>query len=332
MIRTSIACAVMLLAQMALPAAGPESTARVSKPFAGKFTLESGEVAAFIGGANFVAAQFSGYMETLLTAGFPDAGARYRCLAWEGDTVFEQRRDLNFPPLRQQLARVRASIVVAQFGQSEALAGAAGLENFVMAYEKILDDFAALTPRIVLVSPVPFEKSEPPLPDLAVRNPELRQYVTAIRELAERRGCLFVDLFTALSRDPRREGRLTSDGLHLSPQGEWIVAREIARALGLKELAQHVKADAATGALQPAPFESLRQSVLVKNRLWFHYWRPTNWAFLNGDRANVPSSFDHRNPKVRWFPQEMEKYGPLIESAEANIYETCPRRERKGAK
>jgi hypothetical protein len=26
-------------------------------------------------------------------------------------------------------------------------------------------------------------------------------------------------------------------------------------------------------------------AVRVKNRLWHDYWRPTNWAFLHGDRT-----------------------------------------------
>ena len=46
-----------------------------------------------------------------------------------------------------------------------------------------------------------------------------------------------------------------------------------------------------------------------------------NWAFLGGDRIEQPSSRDHRDPKVRWFPGELEQFGPLIEQAEAMIGE-----------
>jgi hypothetical protein len=59
--------------------------------------------------------------------------------------------------------------------------------------------------------------------------------------------------------------------------------------------------------------------VIAKNRLWFDYWRPQNWAFLGGDRTSVPSSRDHRDPKVRWFPAEMEKFVPLILAQESQI-------------
>lgn len=67
--------------------------------------------------------------------------------------------------------------------------------------------------------------------------------------------------------------------------------------------------------------EKIRQAVIGKNRLWFDYWRPMNWAFLNGDRTEQPSSRDHRDPKVRWFPGEMERFVPLIYQAETRIEE-----------
>jgi len=58
-----------------------------------------------------------------------------------------------------------------------------------------------------------------------------------------------------------------------------------------------------------------------KNQLWFDYWRPMNWAFLHGDRIEQPSSRDHRNPKIRWFPEELEKFWHLIEARERETRE-----------
>ena len=75
--------------------------------------------------------------------------------------------------------------------------------------------------------------------------------------------------------------------------------------------------------------ESLRQAVLEKERLWFNYWRPQNWAFLGGDRITQPSSRDHRNPAVRWFPAEMERYVPLIQAQDERI-EAAARTLAKG--
>jgi hypothetical protein len=68
-----------------------------------------------------------------------------------------------------------------------------------------------------------------------------------------------------------------------------------------------------------AAVDKVREAVVHKNRLWFRYWRPTNWAFLAGDRTEQPSSRDHRDRSIRWFPKEMEEFVPLIESADAEI-------------
>ena len=62
-----------------------------------------------------------------------------------------------------------------------------------------------------------------------------------------------------------------------------------------------------------------RQAIIEKNQFWFDYWRPMNWAFLHGDRTEQPSSRDHRNPNIRWFPQELEKFQALIQQKEGEI-------------
>ena len=65
--------------------------------------------------------------------------------------------------------------------------------------------------------------------------------------------------------------------------------------------------------------EQLRQLIVAKNRLWFHYYRPQNWAFLAGDRTNQPSSRDHIDRNKRWFPEELEQFLPLIAAKEQEI-------------
>jgi hypothetical protein len=64
----------------------------------------------------------------------------------------------------------------------------------------------------------------------------------------------------------------------------------------------------------------LLQLINAKNRLWFNYWRVQNWAFLAGDRTNQPSSRDWRDPSIRWFPPEREKFLPLIAEKEDEIW------------
>ena len=79
------------------------------------------------------------------------------------------------------------------------------------------------------------------------------------------------------------------------------------------------KMPAKDGLLDDPPNEQFRQLIIAKNRLWFDYWRPQNWAFLAGDRVNQPSSRDHLDPSKRWFPPEREQFLPLIEAKEKEI-------------
>jgi len=283
-----------------------------------KFGFRRNDVVVFTGGANVVAAQENAYLETILTLSLPTQRIRFRNMGWEGDTVFEQRRDLNFGPWSQQFDRIGATVIFAQFGQMESLQGKDSLDEFIRAYDRLLDEFARRTGRIVLVSPAPFENARASMPDLSQHNIELRQFVEAIRTMALRRGYPFLDLFTPFEARLRKDRPMSSDGLSLNAYGHWIIAREIAQQLGF---------DVATSVLSPGSAEHLRQLILTKNRYWFNYWRPMNWAFLHGDRTEQPSSRDHRDPNIRWFPVELEKFTPLIEKSEQEIATQANRRE-----
>jgi len=294
----------------------------------GRFSLERGDVVAFVGGADTEASQHTGHLETLLTATYRGFQVRFRNFGWEGDTVHAQPRDVGFPPLNEHLRRAGVSVIVLQFGRTEAMSGRSGSSVFVSDYQKLLDACTQQTPRLVLVTPPPFEKGGALLPDLSLRNPDLAEYADAIRSIARQRNLPLVDVFADLGGATHREPRLTDNGLQLTTRGHAFVARAFARQLGFGELAERAGAPDENGVWPNAAFERLRQAVVAKNRLWFNYWRPQNWAFLGGDRTEQPSSRDHRNPNIRWFPKEMEEFVPLIEAKEREIAELareCPR-------
>ncbi|MBI3851602.1 MAG: hypothetical protein HY298_15190 [Verrucomicrobia bacterium] len=282
-------------------------------------TLERGDVVAFLGGTDVAAAQHTGHLETLLAAQYRGLGVRFRNFGWEGDTIFAQPRDVGFPSLQSHLQRACASVIVLEYGRAEALGGRDALPSFTAAYGKLLDECAHQTPRLVLVTPPPFEKGGGLFPDLSKRNGDLTAYAKSIRQLARRRGLPLVDLFAELGGESHREPRLTEDGLQLTPRGHALVACAFARQLGFGKTANRAGEPDENGGWSNAAFERVRQTVIAKNRLWFEYWRPQNWAFLGGDRTTQPSSRDHRNPNVRWFPEEMEKFPPLIEAKETEI-------------
>ena len=264
----------------------------------GKFTLEKDEVIVFVGQENLVRDQKAGELESVLGTAFAAQQPRFRSMAWEGDTVYEQWRDLNFGDWKAQLDAAGAGVVIIQFGQVESFDGVKRLAEFKSAYHRLLDQFSAQTLRLVLVSPMPFEK---PLashaPELRLRNSEVKKYAEAVREVAQQRGAIFVDLFTPLSARGANQPRLTDDGLHLNAEGLRVVAREIAQQLG----ASSSDAD---------DLSALRNTIVEKNRLWFDCWRPANWSFVYGDRvtqmfgkpaqdaSSLRESFEVRRPLV----------------------------------
>jgi hypothetical protein len=198
-------------------------------------TPGSNDVVAFVGGSDVAAAQFTGHLEAFLAVKFP--GTRFRNFGWEGDTVFARRREIGFPPLTEHLKRVGATVAFFQFGRAEVLDSKYSVQSFIAAYEKILDECAKQTPRLVLITPPPFERAGEPLPDLSVFNSHLVTQVEAIRTLAEKRGLLLVDLFHEFPATKHDQPRLTDNGLQISPSGHALVATAFMRQLGFSDLA-----------------------------------------------------------------------------------------------
>ena len=343
--------------------------------------LKAGDVVALVGGEDMVALAEEGWLETLVTWAQPGDRIRWRSLAWEGDTVFEQRRDLNYPALETQLDRMGATVVICQFGKMESFAGKEGVAAFTEAYGKLLArlsgekdwrfvldgkhdpnprsysfDFPRLVKewsweggsfalsgghidyeqdhrsgekkrRIALVLPPRFgpledEPTSLVLPDFKPRNAVLAVYLDAIRKLAAQHGTRVLDPDCLL--DDKTYLRPTRDGVHLV----------LTVFIHATDLGQSASAYALASALVDLPLPtksypyfgiSLKQidlntAIQAKNRLWFHYTRPQNWAFLAGNRTNQPSSRDHLDPTKRWFPEEMEQWVPLIEAKEKEIW------------
>jgi len=277
-------------------------------------SLRAEEVIGIVGGADTTAAQEYGHLEALIAMERP--GVKFRNFGWEGDTVFEQPRDYAFPPLAEHLRKAGVTVVFAQFGRMEALGGKASAAEFGAALGKLLKQFAGVTPRLVLFTPPPFENAEAPLPDLSARNTDLEAFAAEIRRVGGERGWPVVDALGALRGSSQQ---ITRDGLQLSPRGHALVAQAAAERMGLGSAVRAAGVPDDLGAWPNAAFEKLRRTIVAKNRLWFDYWRPQNWAFLGGDRTEQPSSRDHRDPKKRWFPEEMEQFRPLIMRKEEEI-------------
>ncbi|MFO1460539.1 MAG: hypothetical protein U1G08_14155 [Verrucomicrobiota bacterium] len=286
-----IFCGMLLLSMELSAAAGQD------RPL-----LQPHDVVAVLGGTRMVALEKGGYAESLVAAARPADQLRWRGLAWEGDTVFSRPRELNYPPLTQQLRSAGATVVLVQFGEMESLAGPKELPRFLEAYALLLDEVNAVTPRQILVAPVP-PSSVPSSPD---RLAAISNYAAGIRTLASRRNIPFLDLQPGASPDV----------------GDAHVGRAVAEGLVGPVVRSRSETDSRGRFIVP-DLEAVRQAVVVRNRLWFDYTRPMNWAFLAGDRTEQPSSRDHRDRNIRWFPAEMEQFVPLIQQADEQIWKTA---------
>lgn len=289
--------------------------------------LKSNDVIALIGGEDMVVADEMGFLETLLHLEFPEHRLKVRSLAWEGDTVFEQRRDLNYPTLAAQLDRMGATVVLCQFGQIESLAGEARVPEFLDAYRRLVDHLSragakpAQQRRVLILPPNEITQSPPWAPDdvkafepqkrLAVHHKALSEYSYATRKLAREPNIEALDLGFGDA-----DVLLQRDGLHFNETGHELWAWSVARRLQDRK-------EAKSDQFTREQLGALRQLVQQKNRLWFHYTRPQNWAFLAGDRTSQPSSRDHVDKNKRWFPEEMEQFVPLIEAKEKEIWEAA---------
>src|SRR6266516_583035 len=168
-----------------------------------KLALKPGDHIAIIGNALPDRMQHSGYLETLLYAGYPRHDLVVRNLAFAGDEVVTRHRSENFGSPDDWLKKTQADVIFAFFGFNESFKGYAGLEKFKTDLDKFLKETLAKNysgkgaPRIVLFSPIANEKlPDPNFPDPTANNANLSDYTAAMAGVARANHVSFVDLFT----------------------------------------------------------------------------------------------------------------------------------------
>jgi hypothetical protein len=285
--------------------------APVGPPFQeGKFLPLQGETISLLGGTMVFQMQDHGYLEAALQLSFPDKQIRVRNLGWPGDTVYLQQRPMFYytekgdpreGSVPDQREKVEPGTFILTFGKVESLDGAAALPEFEKTYDALLTELGKLSKRIVIVEPVPFANAGPAASLAEKRNEVLEHYSAGIRSLAANHGALFVKMGSF------PESAFARNGLDLTSSGQEEFAARFAQSLGLK----------------PSSNSELVSAILTKDNLWEQYHRPTNWAFLFGDRQSVPSSRDHRDANRRWFVEEISKFPVLLELADETIHQTA---------
>lgn len=276
----------------------------------GRFKPRPGETIAWIGGTEVVDLDRYGFLEAGMQLAWPELGLRWRNLAWQGDTVYRQARPLYFytkagdpqpGSIPDHRERTEPGIVFIAFGKMESLEGTERLPDFVAAYTKRIDELLPLTQRIILVKPTPFFESGPAAHRAGERNTVIASYGEAIERLAEERKLLFVRAAADW------KAGLSDNGVHLNETGHLAWANALLDEIGAGDRKE------TNGS--PA----LHDAIARKNLLWQQYYRPTNWAFLFGDRQHVPASRDVEKREERWFVREIDALPALIAGAEADI-------------
>jgi lysophospholipase L1-like esterase len=293
--------------------------------------LQTGDRVAFVGGGLIERARLNGYLETAITAGAGPkvTGLKFRNLGWSGDTVFNDARAYFGKPkegrdrLKKIIAEWKPSVVLLNYGAEVALsAGQAWTDEptaskrssgdwdesvavFLEGYQQLVDairkEAGEGLREIVVVVPPPLENLGGPLPDHGETNRRMGKVRDALEGFAKENQVRFVDLFGTMGGDQfagKIPGEaLTHDGLHFRQTGYRELAGQLALGLGY-ELA-------ASGPLA----EKLRESIIEKNRLFFHRWRPSNETYLYLFRKHEQGN----NAK------EIPQFDPIIEKREREI-------------
>ncbi len=267
------------------------------------------EVIAILGGQNMLQMQQSGLLEAQLVASNKKKNLRFRDLSWEGDTVeiqssiHERWREEKYGTWANQLQHVGATQVWAQYGKMEAMAGLSNLQSFVAHYERLILEWKQVVDQITLISPIAFEPAPSSLqPELTQLNASLAVYVNVIETLATKHQLDFIDLFHPSLELNRTGSRLTENGLHVSPENQATFSDLIANALEIN--VQSVD-------------DTLVRAASHKHRLWYEYWRPSNWKCLFGDDGE--RIFGEAAGIYPTFREEWSRYPALIKQAEQRI-------------
>ena len=166
------------------------------------------------------------------------------------------------------------------------------LEGYAQMIQEIRKNAGEGLREIVVVAPSSPGKPRRPLPDHRESNRRM-QVRDALQGFAKENKARFVDLFGDMGGD-KFEGKvsadgLTHDGLHFTQPG-YRIGRSACSWLGDDFSASGPLAD------------KLRESIIEKNRLFFHRWRPANETYLsfsaNTSRETTPGDSpvrpDHR--------------------------------------
>ncbi len=272
-------------------------------------SFKQNEKVVFLGNAFFENAIDNGEIETALSLRFPNKNITFRNIGWSGDNVFAHARtrargggrfgnpDKGFGILTKQISDLKPDKIFIAYGFNESFDDDAGTDAYSQGLNKLLEMLGQHCPELILISNLPMENGFGiPAEHIEVRNRELKKYAETTKEVGVKGNYNFIDLFTPFSK----EIKYTTNGIHLSVNGYRKAGELIAEALTLPELVIEIDSEMA---------DQIRNTVIKKNTLFFHRWRPRNDAFVYGERKD----------EQRIAQEEPAQIEPFIAKQEAAI-------------
>ncbi|MBO61360.1 MAG: hypothetical protein CMO63_05245, partial [Verrucomicrobiales bacterium] len=199
-----------------------------------------------------------GYLETALTAHWPNHDITFRNLGWPGDDVFGTARaefkdsrntrgwqsgpadGVGYRALLKHVSDASPSAIIVGYGSSVAFEETGlSLDQFKSGYTRLLSAFSDNGAKLILLTPPRQEATGSPLPGLAKRNERLGQAARFIREIGQKNGHIVIDLHGKLI-SPTDEP-ITENGVQLNDLGYRRLAKLVMEELGLaSELASQI--------------------------------------------------------------------------------------------
>ncbi|MEC7564828.1 MAG: PVC-type heme-binding CxxCH protein [Planctomycetota bacterium] len=260
---------------------------------------------ALIGNNLLDRSQFFGYLETLIQQQHPQHKLSIRNLAWSADTADIQPRPQNFADTVQHLTHEKADIIIAAFGFNESFQGETGQDGFRESLSAFIRDLQSRQfngktgPQIVLLSPTANEN----MVHVAAadqNNEQLQAYSDTIRTIAQELKVAYIDTFTPTAAsmiNPKND--LTINGCHLNDAGYQVFAAAVFKGL--------------FSQTPPTVNETIRQTVLDKNRQYFRRYRPVNTFYYTGGRNKTYGYLD--------FLPAMRNFDMLVANRDQRIWD-----------
>ncbi|MFT7162421.1 MAG: lysophospholipase L1-like esterase [Algoriphagus sp.] len=281
--------------------------------FSSNYSLESlvfkqNEKVVFLGNAFFENALANGEIETTISLCFPKKNITFRNIGWSGDNVYAHSRarardgrrfgnsEEGFGILSKQIKDLKPDKIFIAYGFNESFDDAASY-NFGEGLSHLLAMLSKHCPKLILLSTLPMENGfGMPAEHIAAQNRRLKIQAEITKDIAIKGNHYFVDLFTPFSN----EIKYTINGIHLSSSAYRKTGDLIAEALAFPEPMIEMDSEKA---------DEIRNTIIKKNTLYFHRWRPRNDAFVYGERKD----------EQRIAQEEPSQIEPFIAKQEADI-------------